>query len=72
MKRAPGLPPQRGGIEGGEKRSRHTPPSKHLHAGHPTLDPSPEGREIAAFMRGAHQASSHTVSKWCSSAGWWV
>ena len=50
MKRSPALPPQRGGIEGGEKRSRHALPLKILHAGHPTLDPSPEGREIAAFI----------------------
>ena len=50
MKRSPDLPPQRGGIESGEKRSRHALPSKILHAGDPTLDPSPEGREIAAFI----------------------
>jgi hypothetical protein len=49
-KRARGLPPQRGGIEGGEKRPPHAVPLMRLHAGHPTLDPSPEGRESAACM----------------------
>ena len=50
MKRSPDLPPQRGGIEGGESRSHHAPTMEILHAGHPTLGPSPEGREIAAFI----------------------
>jgi hypothetical protein len=63
MKRSTSLPPRRGGNEGGETGSRNAPTSQILHARHPPLDPSPEGKEIAPLMKRAHQASSQTVSK---------
>jgi hypothetical protein len=51
MKRSRDLPPQRGGIEGGESGLRHLLPLKILRAGHPT--PTPPLRGGKAFMKGA-------------------
>jgi len=55
MQGAPNLPPQRGGIEGGETRVVYSQPSQLWHPGNPTLNPSPEGRETWRALHGPRE-----------------
>ena len=55
MQAPPGLPPLRGGIEGGVTRAPHPRPSTLLHPGDPTLIPSPEGRETWRVFHGPRE-----------------